>query len=203
MKHPHPHSTFSFDKLSFESEPEGSSLRVEDRIPSEAERHIPCLPAGRAHSKQGFTLLFAALVASLVLSIGIAVFNITLKELKLSSAGRESQFAFYAADTGAECALYWDFQHNAFATTTDTPIRCAGIDIGGPGDPDCCGGQPLGAEYRFRLNFSPEEYCVDVIFKKELIGSPPQLSTTIEAFGRNSCIVGAPRRVERAIRVRY
>ncbi|HXK40184.1 MAG TPA: LamG domain-containing protein [Candidatus Paceibacterota bacterium] len=65
------------------------------------------LPAAR----RGFTLFYAVLTASLLLAIGIAIFNITYKELILSSGARESSNAFYAADTGLECALYWDLRH--------------------------------------------------------------------------------------------
>ncbi len=65
----------------------------------------------------GFVLPFAVLLSGILLSIGLAIFSITLKELILSSAGRESQFAFFAADAGAECALYWDVQYPGFSTT--------------------------------------------------------------------------------------
>ncbi len=64
-------------------------------------------------SSRGFTLLLASLIASLLLSVGLSMFTIAQKEIILSSLGRDSQYAFYAADSGAECALYWDFK-NAF-----------------------------------------------------------------------------------------
>jgi hypothetical protein len=44
----------------------------------------------------------------MVLAVGASIINIALKQVILSGAGRESQFAFYAANTGLECALYWD-----------------------------------------------------------------------------------------------
>ena len=70
----------------------------------------------------GFVLSFAVLVAGILLSIGLAIFTITLKELILSGSGRESQFAFYAADTGGECALYWDIKHAGFSGSVFGPI---------------------------------------------------------------------------------
>lgn len=63
------------------------------------------------NNQKGFTVLYAVLVSSLVLAIGVSIFNIAFKQLVLSSQVRESQFAFYAADSGLECALYWDFQY--------------------------------------------------------------------------------------------
>ena len=75
------------------------------------------------HKKQGirqkgFTLLLAALVASVVLAMGAAIYSIAVKSLNLSAVGRDSQFAFYAADTAAECALYWDINKNVFSTSS-------------------------------------------------------------------------------------
>ena len=74
---------------------------------------------------RGFTLLLAALVASIALSLGSAIYSIVSKELTLSSIGQASQYAFYAADTAAECTLFWDSRSdlhpNVFATSsTDT-----------------------------------------------------------------------------------
>src|SRR3989344_8498174 len=71
-----------------------------------------------AAPQRGFTLLLAALVSSVVLAVGAAIFSIAQKQVTLSVLGRDSQFAFYAADTAAECALYWDFRCNYFASST-------------------------------------------------------------------------------------
>lgn len=95
----------------------------------------------------GFTLFFALLVSSLALAIGVAIYDITLRELQLSEAATQSQYAVYAADTGAECALYWDNKYSAgnsnggsksaFATSsTDTQIPASGV---------ICGGQDIAA----------------------------------------------------------
>jgi hypothetical protein len=62
--------------------------------------------------------LLAALVASIVLALGTSIYTLAEKQVELSALGRDSQFAFYAADTAAECALYWDFRFGYFATTT-------------------------------------------------------------------------------------
>ena len=82
------------------------------------------------NSERGFTLLLAALVGSLVLALGISIVTIVQKSVTLSSIGRESQFAFYAADSGAECALYWDIRHAHFSTSTPpTEITCNGQTV--------------------------------------------------------------------------
>ena len=48
------------------------------------------------------------LVGSLTLSIGFAIYDLTVREIDLSAAASQSQYAIYSADTGVECALYWD-----------------------------------------------------------------------------------------------
>lgn len=76
----------------------------------------------RMKEERGFTLLLAALVSSIVLSIGAAIFSIALKQVALASTGKNSQFAFYAADTGAECALFQDVRNQAFATSSGSHV---------------------------------------------------------------------------------
>ncbi len=57
---------------------------------------------------KGFALLFSVLVSSLLLTIGLSILNVSLKELAISTASRQSIYAFYAADSGREYALYTD-----------------------------------------------------------------------------------------------
>lgn len=56
----------------------------------------------------GFTLFVSMIVASLLLAVGFSIGNIILKQLLLSGSGKDSQVAFYAADSGVECAQFWD-----------------------------------------------------------------------------------------------
>lgn len=164
-----------------------------------------CRQAGKLqNSRRGYTLLFSVLIISLMLSIGISVFNISLKEFRLSVAGRESQFAFFAADSGAECALFWDFQESAFSTSSPAATI------------DCFGGPPIvvtstqipanppagtGVFTReFKVDLAPE--CVTVIVTK-WYPTYGNIRTELESFGQNTCDLSAPQRVERALRVRY
>ncbi len=63
----------------------------------------------RSPEPRGFVLLYAVMTASIVLAVGVSIISIALKQLSIANLGRESQYAFYAANTGAECALYLDF----------------------------------------------------------------------------------------------
>lgn len=143
----------------------------------------------RYSNAAGFTLLLAALAGSLLFSAGIAIANIALRELALSSAGRESQFAFYAADTGAECALYWDRQKSIFDGSPDS-FTCAGRNI----TPSQSGTK---ASFTVKLADAAGAPCAVVEVDKAD-------RTKIESRGRNDCGTGDnPARVERAIRVTY
>jgi Tfp pilus assembly protein PilX len=105
----------------------------------------------RAHAR-GFTLLYAVLISSVLLAIGIAIFEITVRELRLSSIVRESEYAFYAADAGLECAMKSDFKYagteSAFAGSISTTtgaistgsevasgVSCASQDVVAHGTP--------------------------------------------------------------------
>lgn len=50
--------------------------------------------------------MYAVLVAGVVSMSGILLANIIVKQLVLSSIGKETQTAYYAANAGTECAAY-------------------------------------------------------------------------------------------------
>ena len=86
--------------------------------------------------KKAFALYLSVLVASLLSAIGSALYFIASKEFEFSYSMKESQKAFYVADTAAECALFLNFYHNAFATSTEftdtAKIKCAGNPLKNP-----------------------------------------------------------------------
>lgn len=165
--------------------------------------------------KNGFTIFFAMLVGGLALSIGMAIYDLTVRELDISGTATQSQYAIYAADTGVECALYWDFKceagacfgGSAFATSSsDTPptsgVSCSGQDIAAAAV--TAGTWPVGSDAAaatttFTLTFSPQPYCATVTVAK--YGSPSK--TRIISRGYNTCLAGSPTRLERALEVNY
>lgn len=148
--------------------------------------------------RRGFTLLLSTLIASLLLILGASMFGITKKEVILSSLGRDSQFAFYAADAGSECGLYWDFRHDLFATTT-------------PNSTATCDQQLLGT-FQFpgygvpqNFEYQPNGHCVRVTVTKydpALVGP----TTIILSRGYNTTCAGIvtnPRALERSIELTF
>lgn len=176
--------------------------------------------------QKGFVLLFAMLVSTIVLAVGTGIFNITRKELLLSRSSRDSQFAFFAADAGAECAFFWDRKYflvdplalSAFPKTANpvtdvqypasspVAVRCNNIDIvanGHQNDPHGEGdirwrivGDATSATTDFTLNFS-DGSCAKVSVSKA------GTVTTVTSTGQSICSGDDPNMVQRKIVASY
>lgn len=90
------------------------------------------------NKNKGFVLLFSIVVSAIVLAIALGVSNIALKEINFSTSGQSSGESFYAADTGIECALYYDLTlTQSFGGPTEvfgTPVedvvtKCGGTNL--------------------------------------------------------------------------
>lgn len=78
---------------------------------------------------RGFVLLFVVVISSIILAITLSIANISFKEIKFSTSAKDTNEAFFAADTGAECALFND-------KTTGNSF----VQSGGSGVVSCLGG---------------------------------------------------------------
>jgi len=58
-------------------------------------------------NQSGFALLVTIILVSVILSIGLSILDLSIKQLRLSSNSVSSEVAFHAANAGAECARYW------------------------------------------------------------------------------------------------
>ncbi len=167
------------------------------------------LPAGQA----GFTLLLAALTASIVLALGSAIFSIAQKQLTLSAIGRDSQFAFYAADTAVECVLFWDFRYNFFSTSTPvgvTPTCDQAAVLPFVGNPSPPFNYPYTLTSQQMDLFSdakpPSDYCAQVTVTKSLDPVTQAVRTVVHADGYStSCatITTNSRALQRSVELHY
>ncbi len=164
---------------------------------------------------KGMTLFIAVTIMAILLLISYAVANIALKGTQFATSGRDSQFAFYAADAGLECALRWDSKSDSFSTSTSgSPISCGGSSltsgsvisgtttttrIGGGGDAN----QTSVFGFTMDSGSNPVPHCAIVTVRKYYSGSPSVLTTYIKSRGYNTCDTTNPRRVERGIEVTY
>jgi len=59
-------------------------------------------------NNKGFVILFAVTLSSIILAIALGVSNVALKEIKFGTSAKDTNEAFFAADTGAEYVLNED-----------------------------------------------------------------------------------------------
>lgn len=79
---------------------------------------------------RGFVILFAVTLSSIVLAIALGVTNIALKEIKFGTSARETNNAFFAADTGIECALLNDKSGGSLFVSPGSPsLNCSNTSI--------------------------------------------------------------------------
>jgi Tfp pilus assembly protein PilX len=153
---------------------------------------------------KGFTILFAVIVSSLVLAVGISIANITLKQILISASGRDSQVAFYTADSGSECAIYYDLIEKTFPTSTESSPSIDNID--------CMetSGAPIvvvdGGISNATSTFTVGQgvACAKVtIGKHDRNGDGYVDRTIIQSRGYNICDENNPRRLERGLEIIY
>jgi len=152
----------------------------------------------------GYALIFAVLTASILLSAGLGIANIVYKQLLISAIGRQSVAAFYAADTGAECAIHWSqeggiFKANDSESSNPGGATCAGHNLSDTSNVEWTDG-PAANNFA-RTTFSlptPGGGCAIVTVRKV------SAVTDIESRGFNTPCddSGSNRRVERALRFR-
>ena len=86
-----------------------------------AMRYMLC-----ATGRKGFVILFAVMLSSILLAIGLGVSNIAFREVKFGTSAKDANDAFFAADTGVECALLNDKEGStSFSNTISGEIQCA------------------------------------------------------------------------------
>lgn len=183
------------------------------------------------NKKKGVALLISVLILSTVLGVGITLLNAVIKQSKIASSAEQSVLAIYAADSGVECALFWDIRgHEAsfygdvdgdsigdkvFATSTGhTPfpvndnIDCNGTDISNSNPSigwTVSNETANSAKTTFKLDFSGGS-CAIVEVDKESTGPGTYIKTIVLSRGYNvacSDIGTDLRAIERAIKVTY
>lgn len=121
----------------------------------------------------GFALLITIIVVTAIVSIGISMIDLSLKQVRLSLNAKQSELAFHAATAGVECASYW---RRAASSTMEVggtlAPRCFGevsdppsVDVStGPTSPSKSGsdGQVHLYKYRFTWGVSGSQRCTEI-----------------------------------------
>jgi len=155
--------------------------------------------------KRGFALLIAVIFMSVMLSFGLALGSLSYKQQILASSAIQSQYAFYAADAGLECALYADQQQNLFAYPPSAPPSAPSMT--------CDGSAPVSASFSYtpsqfvvlnRVSLDSNKRCADVtVYKPSGAGTTYIFS---QGYDVPCSTVSAPsgaRFVARGLNVRY
>jgi Tfp pilus assembly protein PilX len=163
--------------------------------------------------ERGSTLIIAVVLTFVFTTVVVAVTNFSLSDIKLAQGAKESSYAFYAADTGLECALYYDLGQNEFF---DNINSCSGSPQSCEFPVDCGEGEidayratvsecplPSGYDgcYMFTTNVdvgsNGRTYQSKVQYMYDLSGA-----VIIRSRGYNSNVSDS-RRVERALEYTY
>ena len=158
-------------------------------------------------SDKGIALLFTIMLSTIFLTMALGVTNIATKELAFSSSAKDSNNAFYATESGIECALYNDKSTSTFFTANSVndpaSFSCFGSSVG------LSGGFP---EFNFVVSGlgSNNNSCAKVKIVKTLdtsVTPPVVVSTKITSNGYNigdsDCNYTGLNRVERVLEVDY
>lgn len=83
---------------------------------------------------RGFVILYAVTLSAILLSIALGVANIALKEIKFSTSAKDTNEAFFAADTGIEQVLYNDKTPDTYPAGGDkVTVDIVGLGSAGQG----------------------------------------------------------------------
>lgn len=157
--------------------------------------------------QRGFTLLIAIILASVALVVGLSLADIAYKQVVLSSTAKNSQVAFYRADSAMECALYYDQQFAAFnrASAYTGSIQCENRAVANYSG--SAYSNSLGSGWRTTFNVTcPGDTGVSgsiTVYKAESGVCSGTSKNCLYASGYNLCSTTAPNRFERALKVLY
>lgn len=131
----------------------------------------------KKQSKRGIVSLFAVVFLTIASTISVGVFTLLIGEFKLAGIQRESVKAFYAADAGIECALYWELRHDSFNISESNEITCGeGIDA------TVFVGNNVESAFTMPMQNGA---CAVVTVEKNVTGAITE--THIQSRGKNNC----------------
>lgn len=150
-------------------------------------------------NNRGFVILFAIIIATMILLIGAGIYTTAFKETVLASAATESQIALFAADTGMECALFHEFVTRVGNAGAGSDVLCAGEPVAEQ-DGDASVSNPMLYSYDFDFDLESSPACGTVEVNRDIDravdtgsgGPTTMMGTEIIARGYNICLGGSP-----------
>ena len=152
----------------------------------------------KKNKEKGFIMLFAIVITSIILAITLSVQNISLKEVKFSTSAKNTNEAFFAADTGVECAFLNNRSaSDSFIEGGSNTISCLGNDA-----IPLLGVYPNFSFVLYGLG-STGEGCAKVGVNVDDSVSPLKVAITSKGYSKGdfSCFSSDTNRVERELEV--
>lgn len=148
-------------------------------------------------TERGYAILYSVVIISIIMTIAIGLSNSVNKQLTLSSVARDSQAAFYQADTALECALSIQFKHYPYPT--DSTFNCGLKSDGSSVTLTALEDVPGSGIFRIVPDVSSGP-CFDLYVDES---NPTPDNRIIKANGYSECNSSSTNRVERTFEVRY
>lgn len=161
--------------------------------------------------QRGFALLIAVIFMSAMLTFGLALGSLGYKQQVLASSAIQSQYAFYAADSALECALYADQQLNLFAHvppgSPPVPAPTMVCDNSEPISAIVLPGSHTATEWAIELRLSLDSgtRCADVTIYKPAPNSTSMTYIFSQGYDVSCAALGgsAPNFVSRGLETSY
>lgn len=152
----------------------------------------------------------AVFISSMASVLGLGIFLLMYGQLGIAGSAKGSMVAFFAANSGIECALYYDkIEKIVLATSTygaspaNISIDCNGSNVTGsyvPAHDDSpADGRLTGGHFSFIYTVSPDSCAIVSVDKFE------SGATNIDSFGENisNCAVSSNKAIQRGFNVKY
>ena len=136
-------------------------------------------------------------MVGVVLSVGITILDLSIKQIQLSTNAKESELAFQAANAGMECARYWrraeadDMESGNPITPTcfDTTTFSNDVNDTTPAVDDTSDSEAHFYEFSFTWGTGLDERCTEIDI---VVASTSPFGDGIEITNMTAMIPGFP-----------
>lgn len=148
---------------------------------------------------KGFTLLIAMIFVGVILAFAATIGALGYKQSILAGNAIQSQYAFYAADTGLECALYADQQQApspvSFADYPTAPatnqVTCQGLSTTLSTVSYTASGPTAEWVSFARVSLDSGTHCADLTFYEPAAGSGQSTYLFSQGYNASCAAVAA------------
>lgn len=148
----------------------------------------------KTNQEAGFALLMTLIVVSVVITVGMSILDLSIKQIKLSTNAKESEVAFHAANAGMECARYWRrAQSDEMEVGNSITPDCFAVGTAAYSDQEITSGVTGdGQVYQYEYEFTwggADPRCTQI---NTLIASSSALGTGVTTTNMTTLVPGYP-----------